>query len=70
MRVVRWATLPRNTFWRGRQAVDRGRVVLGQVIRVEAGAVEALDLDQPLAVDLIESLSRHRLDVVEHSESQ
>jgi hypothetical protein len=40
------------------------------VIGVEAGAVEALDLDQPLAVDLIESLPGHRLDVVEHSESQ
>jgi len=55
---------------RGRQAVDRGRVVLGQVIGVEAGTVETLDLDQPLAIDLIESLTRYRLDVVEHAESQ
>ena len=50
--------------------MDCGRVVLSQVIRGEAGAVQSLDLDQPLAVDLIEPLARHRLDVVEHSESQ
>ena len=44
--------------------------MLSQVMRVEAGAVQSLDLDQPLAIDLIEPLARDRLDVVEHSESQ
>ena len=44
--------------------------MLGQVIRVEPGGVEPLDLDQALAVDLIEALPRHRLDVIENSESQ
>ena len=54
---------------RRRQAVDGRRVVLGQVVGVEAGRVEALDLDQPLAIDLVQALPRHRLDVVEHAES-
>jgi hypothetical protein len=45
-------------------------VVLGQVIGVESGGVEPLDLDQALAVDLIEAQPGHRLDVVEDSESQ
>ena len=40
------------------QAVDRRRVVLGQVIGVEAGRVEALDLHQALAVDLVEAAAR------------
>src|SRR5262249_30920977 len=55
---------------RGRQAVDGGGVVLGEVISVEAGAIEALDLHQPLSVDLVESLARHLLDVNEHSLSE
>jgi hypothetical protein len=55
---------------RRRQAVDRRRVVLGQVIRVEAGRVEALDLQQPLAIDAVQAQARHRLDVVEDAESQ
>ena len=50
--------------------MDRRRVVLGQVIRVESHRVQALDLNQPFAVDLIEALPRHRRDVVEDAESQ
>jgi hypothetical protein len=34
--------------------MDRGRVVLGQVVGVKARGVEALDLEQALAVDPIE----------------
>jgi hypothetical protein len=45
-------------------------VVLGQVIRVEAGRVETLDLQQPLAIDPVQPQARHRLDVVEDAESQ
>jgi hypothetical protein len=45
-------------------------VVLGQVIGVEARGVEALDLQQALAVDPIERQSRDGLDVVEDPESQ
>ena len=45
-------------------------MVLGQVIRVESGRVEALDLNQPFAVDLVEALPRHRRDVVEDAEAQ
>lgn len=52
------------------QAVDGGRVVLGQVIGVKARGIEALDLEQALAVDAIERQSRDRLDVVEDPESQ
>ena len=50
------------------QAVDGRGVVLGQVIGIEARAVQALDLDKALAVDLIEAQPRHRLDVIEDSE--
>src|SRR5258708_1273929 len=52
------------------QTVDRGRVVLGEVIGVDAGRLEALDLDQALAIDLIEAQPGHRLDVVEDPESK
>ncbi len=45
-------------------------MVLGQVIGVEARGVEALDLEQALAVDPIEPQPRDRLDVVEDPESQ
>ena len=45
-------------------------MVLGQVIGVEAGRVEPLDLEQALAVDLVQPQARHRLDVVEDPESQ
>ena len=45
-------------------------MVLGQVIRVEPHRVEALDLNQPFAADLIEALPRHRLDVVAAAEYQ
>jgi hypothetical protein len=37
---------------------------------VEPGLIQALDLDQPFAVDLVQPLSRHRLDVIEDTESQ
>ena len=50
--------------------MDGGRVVLGQVIGVKARGIEALDLEQALAVDAIERKSRDRLDVVEDPESQ
>ena len=49
--------------------MDGRRVVLGQVIGEESRGVEALDLDQPLAIDPVESQPGHGLDVVEHSES-
>jgi hypothetical protein len=52
------------------QAVDGGRVVLGQMVGVEARGVEALDLDQALAIDPVEPQPRDRLDVVEDPESQ
>src|SRR4030095_15849790 len=52
------------------QAVDGGRVVLGEVIRVEAGRVEALDLREPLAIDAVEAEPGYGLDVVEHAEAQ
>jgi len=68
LRALRHAT--QEHVLRRRQAVNRRRVVLGQVIGVEAGPVEALDLDQALAINLIESLPRHRLDVVEDPEAQ
>ena len=50
--------------------MDGRRVVLGQVIGVEAGGVEALDLQQPLAVDAVQAQARHRLDVIEDPEAQ
>jgi hypothetical protein len=50
--------------------VDGGRVVLGQVVGVKARSIEALDLEQALAVDPIEAQPRDRLDVVEDPESQ
>jgi hypothetical protein len=50
------------------QTVNRRGVVLGQVIGVEAGRVETLDLEEALAIDPIEPEPRHRLDVVEHPE--
>src|ERR671936_586484 len=46
------------------------RTVFGQVIRVEAGRVEPLYLQQPLSVDAVQAQSRHRLDLVEDAESQ
>jgi len=52
------------------QAVDRRGVMLGQVVGVEAGRVEALDLEQALAVDAIERQPGDGLDVVEDPESQ
>ena len=52
------------------EAVDRRRVVLRQVIGMEPGRVESLDLEQALVVDPIEPHTRHRLDVVEDPESQ
>ena len=55
---------------RGRQAVDGRRVVLGEVIGVEPGAVERFDLQQALAVDLIQPQAGHRLDVIEDAERE
>jgi hypothetical protein len=52
------------------QAVNCGRVVLGQMVGVEARGVEALDLEQALAIDPVEPQPRDRLDVVEDPESQ
>ena len=52
------------------QAVARGRVVLGQVIRVEARGVEALDLEQARAIDPIETHAENELDAFEDPESQ
>ena len=52
------------------QAVDGGRVVLGQVIGVKARGIETLDLEQALAVDPVERQSRDGLDVVEGPEAQ
>src|SRR3989442_11960772 len=51
-----------------REAVDGGRVMLRQVIGVEPRGVEAFDLEQPLTIDLIETKTGHRLDVVEDAE--
>jgi len=45
-------------------------VVLGQMVGVEARGVEALDLEQALAIDPVEPQPRDRLDVVEDPESQ
>jgi hypothetical protein len=45
--------------------VDSRRVVFGQVICLEAGRVEPLNLQQPLAVDAVQAQSRHWLDMVE-----
>src|SRR5262245_51482955 len=50
--------------------MDGRRVMFGQVIRVEAGRVEPLYLQQPLAVDAVQAQSRHRLDMVEDAESK
>jgi hypothetical protein len=44
--------------------------MLGQVIGIEPGGVEAFDLEQALAIDLVEAQPGHRLDVVEDPESQ
>src|SRR5215510_600878 len=55
---------------RGGQAVDGRRVVFGQVISVEAGCVEPLYLQEPLAVDAVQAQPRHRLDMVEDAESE
>src|SRR5258705_13609710 len=55
---------------RGCQAVNGRRVVLGEVVGVDAGRLQALDLDESLAIDLIETKARHRLDVIEDTESQ
>ena len=44
--------------------------MLGQMVGVKARGIEALDLEQPLAVDPIEGQPRDRLDVVEDPESQ
>lgn len=44
--------------------------MLGQVVGVEARGVEALDLEQALAVDPIEPQPRDRLDVIEDPEAQ
>ena len=50
--------------------MDGQRVVFGQVIRVEAGRVEPLYLQQPLAVDAVQAKSRHWLDMIEDAESE
>src|SRR5215510_3764331 len=52
---------------RGGQAMGGRRVVFGQVIRVEAGCVEPLYLQQPLAVDAVQAQPRHRLRSEEHT---
>ena len=45
-----------------------GGVVLGEVVAVEAGLVQRLELEQPLAVELIQGDAGHVLDVVEDAE--
>ncbi len=52
---------------------ERRRRQLAEIKKVIAShesPVEALDLDQPLAIDLVESQARHGLDVIEDAESQ
>src|SRR5207253_2037828 len=56
---------PEEHVLRGRETVDRRRVMLREVIGIKSRGVEALDLQQALTIDPIEPQSRHRLDVVE-----
>ena len=44
------------------------RVMLGQVVAVEASRVVELDLFEPLAVEAVERQVRDVLDVIEHAE--
>ena len=50
--------------------MDGRRVVLGEVVGVEARPLQPLDLDQALAVDLVQPEPGHGLDVVEDAELQ
>jgi hypothetical protein len=47
--------------------MDGRRVVLRQVIGIKPGAIEALDLQQTLAIDAVKGKARNGFDVVENS---
>ena len=50
--------------------MNRGRVMLREVVCEESGGIKPFDLHQPVPVDLVQRHVRNRFDVIEYAELQ
>jgi hypothetical protein len=50
--------------------MDRRGVMFRQVVGIESGLIQLLDLDEPVGVDLLKVHAWNRFDVVEDAELQ